>query len=141
MIGIVVVTHLDLSSRFVEAAERILGKQKFLIAVSVEMNEPSTQIAGNVCGAIEGCLNNVEQPLDGVLILTDLVGSTPANSCLMQMKQMDRPIEIVTGVNLPMLVSSLINRSKLGLADLGVKVAADGKKSIQNLKKQMTVNP
>lgn len=131
MIGIVLVGHLDLSLRFIEVAEKILGKQQNLSGVDMEMDEPREKMAEKIAHCIDFCLQNCDHRSDSVLILTDLFGSTPTNTALNKVSPCLCPLEVVSGLNLPMLISALVNRGKMSLPELAEKVMTDGKKGIQ----------
>lgn len=131
MIGIVLVGHLDLSLRFIEVAEKILGKQQNLSGVDMEMDEPREKMAEKIAHCIDFCLQNCDHRSDSVLILTDLFGSTTTNTALNKVSPCLCPLEVVSGLNLPMLISALVNRGKMSLPELAEKVMTDGKKGIQ----------
>lgn len=97
MIGALVVTHGDLARELVQAAGRILGSIERLEAVPIAWEED----VDSARKIIQEALARVTGP-DGVLILTDMFGGTPANLSLSFLEK--GKIEIVTGVNLPMLI-------------------------------------
>jgi PTS system mannose-specific IIA component len=76
-------------------------------------------------------LKNIQNS-DGTLILTDMLGGTPCNACLPF--STDYKIEIVSGMNLYMLLSAFINRSNLDLKGLTIKAISDGQRNIANAK-------
>lgn len=125
-------THSNVATHLVEAAEIIVGKQESLVGANLPQNECLEVMKGKVCEVIENCFKNAKEPLEGILILTELFGGTPTNATLAQIQMMDCRIEVLTGVNLPLLISALVNRHKLGLKDLAEKVLADGIKGIQD---------
>jgi PTS system mannose-specific IIA component len=102
MIGIVVVTHGQLATELVNAAETIVGELPQFTAVSIGWHEDTEDARGEISQAIA----RVKQE-DGVLILTDMFGGTPSN---LAMTFLSDHVEVITGVNLPMLIK---------LADLG----------------------
>jgi len=102
MIGIVVVTHGQLATELVNAAETIVGELPQFTAVSIGWHEDTEDARGEISQAIA----RVQQE-DGVLILTDMFGGTPSN---LAMTFLSDHVEVITGVNLPMLIK---------LADLG----------------------
>lgn len=79
-------------------------------------------------------------PMEGTLILVDMLGGTPCNTSLLKTK--DLPCEIVTGVNLYMLLSGFTHRGGMDLKSLAAKVAEDGRRAIvlakDLLKKRMS---
>jgi len=97
MIGGLIVTHGRLAIELLNAAEMIVGEIHHMAAVSIGWHDD----AGMATSMIERALDRVQSP-DGVLILTDMFGGTPTN---IASTFLDRgKIEIVTGVNLPMLI-------------------------------------
>jgi len=98
MIGVVVVTHGQLANELLNAAETIVGSLPNFTAVSIGWHE-DTEVARE---AIERAIARVQQG-DGVLILTDMFGGTPSNLALTFLGQQD--VEVITGVNLPMLIN------------------------------------
>jgi len=98
MIGVVVVTHGQLATELVNAAEMIVGDLPQFTAVSIGWHDDVNDAREDIEKAIE----RVRSGDDGVLILTDMFGGTPSNLG-MTFLQKDR-LEVVTGVNLPMLI-------------------------------------
>jgi PTS system mannose-specific IIA component len=97
MIGLVLVTHGRLASEFIVAMEHVVGPQKQIEPICIgpddDMEERRDQIASAIKAVDQG---------DGVIILTDLFGGTPSNLAISLMKS-DK-IEVIAGVNLPMLI-------------------------------------
>lgn len=133
MIGIIVVTHLEIATRMIEAAERMFGKQDKLLGLDLKSDDSLQSMTQKIAGAVTDCIHN-DECRDGILILTDLFGSTPTNASLAQIAATRRPIEVLTGVNLPMLASAINNRSRLTLAELSAKALYDGQKGIRDAK-------
>lgn len=104
MIGIVVVTHTDYGTRLLKAAELILGEQKGCAAVSVDI---SYEVAETL-EAIKVAAKDLDKG-KGVLILTDMFGGTPTNLSLSLLGAGN--VEVLTGVNLPMLLKALGSRN------------------------------
>ena len=96
MIGVVVVTHGQLATELLNAAETIVGDLPQFTAVSIGWHE-DTQDAREEIGTAIG---RVQQG-QGVLILTDMFGGTPSN---LAMSFLGQEVEVITGVNLPMLI-------------------------------------
>jgi len=105
MIGIVVVTHARLAVELRRTAEFILGPMSALETVSIG-RDMALQQARNQLGQ---AIDRVGQDGDGVIILTDLFGGTPTNISV-EFLENDR-VEILTGVNLPMLIKCVSARS------------------------------
>lgn len=97
MIGLVLVTHGRLASEFIVAMEHVVGPQRQIAAICIgpddDMEERRAQIAQAIKGVDQG---------HGVIVLTDLFGGTPSNLAISLMKS-DK-IEVIAGVNLPMLI-------------------------------------
>jgi mannose PTS system EIIA component len=97
MIGVIVVTHGRLAIELVNAAEMIVGALPRFIAVSIGWHDDPTAARDAIARAIA----RVQGP-SGVLILTDMFGGTPSNLGLSFLET--NRVEIITGVNLPMLI-------------------------------------
>lgn len=97
MIGIVVVTHGQLARELVSAAEMIIGDIPNVTAVSIGWHESPDDAQRE----IEEAIGRVETG-KGVVVLTDMFGGTPSNLSLTLLEK--GRIEVVTGVNLPMLI-------------------------------------
>jgi len=97
MIGVVVVTHGQLATELVNAAETIVGDLPQFAAVSIGWHDDVEDAREELRQAIQ----RVQGP-EGVLLLTDMFGGTPANIGLTFLET--NKIEVITGVNLPMLI-------------------------------------
>lgn len=98
MIGVVIVTHAHVAEELRRAAELILGPLPALQTVNIERETSVDEAKQKITTAVEA----VGTDGDGVLILTDLFGGTPTNISA-ELLQKNR-VEILTGVNLPMLL-------------------------------------
>ena len=97
MIGLVLVTHGRLAEELRAAMEHVVGRQRHVATVCIG---PDDDIEGRRA-EIRRCIADVDTG-DGVVLLTDMFGGTPSNLAI---SQMDRPgVEVIAGVNLPMLV-------------------------------------
>jgi PTS system mannose-specific IIA component len=108
MIGVIVVTHGQLATELVNAAETIVGELPRFAAVSIGWHEDTEDARAEIDQAIA----RVEQG-SGVLILTDMFGGTPTNLAVTFLAR-DK-VEVITGVNLPMLIklAGLVGASDL----------------------------
>jgi PTS system mannose-specific IIA component len=97
MIGVVVVTHGQLATELVNAAEMIVGVLPQFTAVSIGWHDDVNDARGDIAQAIERVRGD-----EGVLLLTDMFGGTPSNLG-MTFLETDK-LEVITGVNLPMLI-------------------------------------
>ena len=120
MIGIVVITHGALAQELVAAARMIVGELPNAAAVSIGWGEDP----GAARQAIEAALTQVGG--EEVLILTDMFGGTPTN---LSLPFLSRRVEIVTGVNLPMLIK-LTGLRQGELAEVARAVRDQGKGAI-----------
>ena len=124
MIGIVIVTHGRLGEALIEAYEFIIGgRSKALVAVSIDINQSAEKLRKNIEEGIKKVDKN-----DGVLILTDMFGGTPSNLSYSFLEE--GRIEVLSGVNLPILVQAVNKREKLELPKLATSLEKFGKKSI-----------
>jgi len=115
LVGVVIVTHTDYGDKLLKAAEMIIGPQGDVRTVSVDVGVDTAETVKKLDKDIHAVDTGA-----GVIIVTDMFGGTPTNLSLSLMGQ--RPVEVVTGVNLPMLIKILSTRSKA----LG-QLAADAK--------------
>ncbi|MGD8666975.1 MAG: PTS fructose transporter subunit IIA [Desulfobacterales bacterium] len=124
MIGIVIVTHSQLGDALIEAAEFIIGdRPEALVSVSIDLTESAEVLRTRIDEGIKKV-----QSKDGVLILTDMFGGTPSNLSYSFLEE--GRIEVISGVNLPILIQAANTRSKMDLNTLAVKLEKFGKKSI-----------
>jgi PTS system mannose-specific IIA component len=123
MIGLLIVTHCNLGKEFLNAAEFIVGKLDNTDVVSITQTSDSEKILKTIDKKITA-LNKGR----GVIILTDMFGGTPSNLSLSFLQ--DDMIEVITGVNLPMVIAIAQNRDEMDLVDLAEKAREAGKMSI-----------
>ncbi len=126
MIGIVVVTHGQLARELVSAAEMIIGEIPNVTAVSIGWHESPDDALREIEEAIKRA-----DAGKGTVVLTDMFGGTPSNLSLTFLEK-DR-VEVVTGVNLPMLIRLASLREEEeedDLMELASEAAREGKDSI-----------
>ncbi len=124
MIGIVIVTHGQLGEALIETAEIIIGSRpKALISISIDLNQSAEKLREKIVSGIK----KVDKK-DGVLILTDMFGGTPSNLSYSLLEE--GRIEVISGVNLPILIQAINIREKMELSELAASLEAFGKKSI-----------
>ena len=124
MIGLVIVTHSGLGEALIEAGESILEVPlDAVIAVSVDLRQSAEKMREKINTAIKA----VEKG-KGVLILTDMFGGTPSNLSLSFLEE--GRIEVLTGVNLPVVIRAAKMRKENNLDELAETLQAYGKKSI-----------
>jgi len=122
-IGGVIVSHGRLANELLAAAEEGVGDLAHIAAVSIGWHD-DVEIANE---EISRAIENVSTG-KGVLILTDMFGGTPTNIAATFLS--DGEVEIVTGVNLPMVIKLASSTSDIPLADMAREVEAQGKESI-----------
>lgn len=124
MIGVVVVSHCGLAEAFVTCGQTILGEIKALTAVSIDASDSHEVALGRIRGAIKA-LGDVEM----VLLLTDMFGGTPSNVSLSLLEA--GHVEVVSGVNMPMLLHAVTSRDRAESLDaLAASTAAAGSKNM-----------
>ena len=123
IVGIVLVTHGKFGESLLEAAEMVMGSQENCLAVDVDVNRSVDE----TMELIRSSIQKVEKGI-GVVALTDLFGGSPTTMSLSLMKS--EQLEVITGVNLPMLVATLQSRS-MKLHDLAEKVKTAGQQGIK----------
>ncbi len=124
MIGIVIVTHAGLADEIRYAAELILGPQSGVEAVSID-RDMSVEVAKE---KLHQAVALVGKDGDGTMILTDLFGGTPTNISVELLQE--GVVEIVTGVNLPMLIKGISARVNQNLDELAALLKDYGKEAI-----------
>jgi PTS system mannose-specific IIA component len=124
MIGIVVVTHGQLATELVNAAETIVGDLPRFAAVSIGWHEDVQDARDDIQSAIA----RVREGTQGVLVITDMFGGTPCNLAMTFLAR--DQVEVVTGVNLPMLIKAASLREEAALADVARQLAAHGRSAI-----------
>ncbi len=123
MIGVVLVTHGRLAEEFIEALEHVVGPQKNMAAVCIgpedDMERRRQEILDRVAQADEG---------EGVVLLTDMFGGTPSNLAISVLDQ--GRVEVIAGVNLPMLIKLASLRNGESLATVVAQAQQAGRKYI-----------
>lgn len=124
MIGVVIVTHSQLGEALIEAAEFIIGtRPDTMVSVSINLNEHADKLREKIAKGIKTVNRH-----KGVLILTDMFGGTPSNLSYSFLEE--GRVEVISGVNLPILVQAINKRKEMELSELAKSLEAFGKKSI-----------
>ena len=123
MIGIVVVTHCNLGLELIRSAEFIVGKLTKAKAVSLNPEDQVEALRGKIAEAIEKMDTG-----NGVILLTDMFGGTPSNISLSFLAE--GKVEVVTGVNLPMLIGLSSRREGKSLNQVAREIKDYGLRSI-----------
>jgi PTS system mannose-specific IIA component len=122
-IGGVIVSHGQVANELLSAAEAVVGNLNNITAVSIGWHDDVEMARDEIARAIK----NVSAGA-GVLLLTDMFGGTPTNISAMFFK--DGEVEIVTGVNLPMVIKLATFTGDIGLKELASEVEEQGRSAI-----------
>ena len=122
-IGGVLVSHGQVANELLAAAETVVGELQHITAVSIGWHDDVELAKAEVSRAIK----KVSQG-KGVLLLTDMFGGTPTNISAMFIEEND--IEIVTGVNLPMVIKLASQNKECSLSEMAKEVESQGKQAI-----------
>ncbi len=122
MVGLVVVCHEDMSVELVKAAEMIVGKIPAVATVSVKQDSAPESLRTE----IETAIRKVDGK-KGVMLFTDMFGGTPSNIALAFLGD---TVEVVTGVNLVMMIKFANHREEKPLAELAILVQEAAQKSV-----------
>ncbi len=129
MIGIVIVTHGRLAAEFIAALEHVVGPQRDIAAICIGPDDDMEQRRQDILQSVKAVDTG-----DGVVLLTDMFGGTPSN---LAMSVMDRPkIEVIAGINLPMLIKLASLRSTETLSD-AVRGAQEAGRKYINVASQL----
>ena len=122
-IGGVIVSHGQVANELLSAAEAVVGDLNHITAVSIGWHDDVEMAKAEIARAIAEVSDGA-----GVLLLTDMFGGTPTNISAMFLDSSD--VEIVTGVNLPMVIKLASFNGDMALQELAVEVEAQGKEAI-----------
>lgn len=123
MIGIVLVTHGNLAKEFISIAEHVVGKQPHMIPICIEPEDDMEKRRDDIIKAV----STVDQG-DGAVILTDMFGGTPSNLAISIMGH--RKVEVIAGVNLPMMIKLISVRTTQPLEQAVLSAQEAGRKYI-----------
>ncbi|MEO1101060.1 MAG: PTS sugar transporter subunit IIA [Pseudomonadota bacterium] len=123
MIGIVVVSHGKLAKELMSATQHVVGEQPAFRAISIEADDDMEARRSQIRETAKACDTG-----KGVIILTDMFGGTPSNLAISVMK--DDRIEVIAGVNLPMLIKLSEVRDSLTLSEAAQAASDAGRKYI-----------
>ncbi|KZM50900.1 PTS sugar transporter subunit IIA [Labrenzia sp. OB1] len=123
MIGLVLVTHGRLAEEFKAALEHVVGPQDQVETISIGPDDDMEQRRQDILAAVEAANTG-----KGVVLLTDMFGGTPSNLAISVMD--GKSVEVVAGVNLPMLIKLASVRADRELADAVDEARQAGQKYI-----------
>jgi len=110
MIGMILVTHGRLADHFIDAMEHVVGKQEGVATICISPNDDMEQRRADIADAIR----TVDQG-QGAIILTDLFGGTPSNLAISLLDT--GRVEVIAGINLPMLIRLAGARKSMNVVD------------------------
>ena len=122
-IGGVIVSHGQVANELVAAAEAVVGDLAHIVAVSIGWHDDVEMAQDEIRRAIDSVSSG-----NGVLLLTDMFGGTPTNIAAMFLQENE--VEIVTGVNLPMVIKLASTTREITLHELAKEVEEQGKEAI-----------
>lgn len=124
MTGILIVTHAELGATLIDTLEFILGKSHDnLISISIDIKEDPDDLRKKIKQGIETVRSD-----KGVIILTDMFGGTPSNLSYSFLEE--GQVEVISGVNLPILMKAVTSRDKMDMDKLTAALIEHGKRSI-----------
>ena len=130
MIGLVLVTHGRLANEFLAALEHVVGPQTNAVAISIGPDDDMAVRRQEILDAVDQVNDGA-----GVVVLTDMFGGTPSNLAISIMdstagRKATGGIEVIAGVNLPMLIKLASTRGDKPLADIVAEAQEAGRKYI-----------
>jgi len=124
MTGILIVTHGNLGATLIDTLEMIMGKpQENLISISIDIQQDPDNLRKRIKKGIQQVRSD-----NGVIILTDMFGGTPSNLSYSFLEE--GQVEVISGVNLPILMKAVDSREKMSMEQLTAALIAHGKRSI-----------
>jgi PTS system mannose-specific IIA component len=123
MIGLVLVTHGRLAEEFRSALEHVVGAQPHIATISMHPDDNVESRRGDILKAVSKVDNG-----SGVIILTDMFGGTPSNLAISVMDT--GKVEVIAGMNLPMLIKLASVRAEVPLGDAVEQAQEAGRKYI-----------
>jgi PTS system mannose-specific IIA component len=123
MIGLVIVTHGGLAQEFLAALEHVHGPQEQVVAISIGPNDDMETRRSEILEAVNGVDTG-----KGAILLTDMFGGTPSNLAISVMEQ--AKVEVIAGVNLPMLIKLASIRGECELEEAISQAQEAGRKYI-----------
>jgi len=134
MIGVVVISHGNFAEHLVKSAELIVGEQEKILPVHLLEGESPERFEEKLREAVRNMKSG-----DGVLILSDLFGGSTVRVAARLLFEEEK-VEVVAGVNMPMLLEVLMNREDTDLKTL-VKIAVDaGKNGVVDFREKIQKN-
>ena len=123
MIGVVLVTHGRLADEFIAALEHVVGPQENMVSICIESDDDIDTCRADIMLAVATVDTG-----NGVILLTDMFGGTPSNLAISVMEQ--AKVEVVAGINLPMLIKLATARDEGTLQEIASCAQEAGRKYI-----------
>lgn len=123
MIGLIIVTHGALADEFIQAMQHVVGRQSDVMAICIGPNDDMEKRRKEIADAIRRVDSG-----KGVIVLTDLFGGTPSNLAISLM-QAGR-VEVIAGINLPMLIRLAKARDTMSVRDATIAARDAGRNYI-----------
>ncbi len=123
MIGVVIVAHGKLADAFLAVTEHVVGRQEQMRAIGIEPEDDAEKARDQILEAIKKVDTG-----QGVVILTDMFGGTPSNLAISVMKR--DGVEVIAGVNLPMMIKLASVRGQGTLAEVVAQAQEAARKYI-----------
>lgn len=122
MTGLVVVAHAGLAAELIRAAEMIVGPIEAAASVEIRPDDSVDTIRTQLTAAMESVSH------ENIIIMTDMFGGTPSNMSLSFLKE--NRVEVLTGVNLPMLIRFASDRDRYGVSELAALIRDTGREGV-----------
>lgn len=123
MIGLIIVTHGNLAKEFIAATEHVVGKLEQVVPICIQPEDDMEKRREDIAQAIEQVNSG-----NGVVLLTDMFGGSPSNLAI---SLMGKPgIEVIAGINLPMMIKLAMVRKTLPLQEAVLQAQEAGRKYI-----------
>lgn len=122
MIGLLVVAHAGVAAQLLAAAEMIVGKLELAETVGIEPDASAVTVMSSIKEAVARVSG------EGAIIMTDMFGGTPSNMSISFLKE--GQVEVLTGVNLPMLIRFTQERGRSSVGELALKLKDSGREGI-----------
>lgn len=133
MIGLILVTHGQLAHEFVSAMEHVVGPQEAIAAVCIGPQDDAQACRDEISNQIVAVDHG-----EGVIILTDLFGGTPSNLAISLLEE--GRVEVIAGINLPMLIRLARARSEMPVAE-AVRAARDAGRNYITIASEFLARP
>ncbi|HBG08337.1 MAG: PTS sugar transporter [Geobacteraceae bacterium GWC2_58_44] len=122
MIGLLLVAHAGVAKELVAAAEMIVGKLELAEAVGIAPDASAATVMESIKEAVARVSG------EGAIIMTDMFGGTPSNMSISFLEE--GRVEVLTGVNLPMLIRFTQERGRCSVSELALKLKDSGREGI-----------